>query len=499
MCVAAQAAAITIALTGCGDDEAGGPPAAFVPTGIDLSPSKTIAWGDLDCDGNMDLMGCSAGGVFVYHNDYDGFSSWAPGLPPVYGGVLELGDYDGDGSVDVLIAGMRTYVDVAQVWSNTYGVEFSKLEPDLIPSGMVYGAGSWGDYDNDGDLDISLIGETESSVRDARLFLNEGGTGFTETAFAVEGVSGGDIAAGDCDNDGDLDIAVAGWGASSGSASIYHNDGGSFADVGASLVPVSRSSLAWGDYDNDGDLDLALMGYSTGPGLRVALVYENDGVGGFTDIDAGLLGNMDGSLSWGDYDNDGDLDLLVGGDANVYRNDGGGVFTRLEIDFPSGQGPAAWGDYDGDGDLDIAFTVWYWDLIYRNTIDEPNDPPDAPSGLAADVTGAGPTYDVAFSWDPSAGDDHTPTPGLTYNLRVVEDSSGVEVMPGMSIVGGELDGKRLIPAMGNVQHAGPVGAARRAWTLHLPAGTYRWSVQAVDTAFAGSIWVAEETVVIPPP
>ncbi|MHC4502832.1 MAG: FG-GAP-like repeat-containing protein, partial [Planctomycetota bacterium] len=228
---------------------------------------------------------------------------------------------------------------------------------------------------------------------------------------------------------------------------------------------------------------------------------------GFTDIGAGLLGASDGSVSWGDYDNDGDFDLLVvGGWTNVYRNDGGGVFTRLEIDFPRGGGQAAWGDYDGDGDLDIAIAVSSPPsstdcTIYRNTVDAPNDPPDPPAGLAAVVTGAGPVYDVAFGWDPPI-DDNTPTPGLTYNLRVVEDSSGIEVMPGMSIVGGANDGERLIPAMGNVQHAGPPSPpapAGRSWTLHLPAGTYRWSVQAVDTAFAGSTWPAEETVEVPPP
>ena len=58
-------------------------------------------------------------------------------------------------------------------------------------------------------------------------------------------------------------------------------------------------------------------------------------------------------------------------------------------------------------------------------------------------------------------------------------------------------GKRFIPAMGNVQHAGPAGAAKRSWTLHLPADTYYWSVQAVDTAFAGGPWAPEEVVIVP--
>ena len=84
--------------------------------------------------------------------------------------------------------------------------------------------------------------------------------------------------------------------------------------------------MAWGDYDNDGDLDILLTG-DHGSGGRVAKVYRNDGGGTFTDIGAGLTGVYDSSVAWGDYDNDGDLDILLTGYsgsgkvAKVYRND----------------------------------------------------------------------------------------------------------------------------------------------------------------------------------
>src|SRR5262245_11715005 len=76
---------------------------------------------------------------------------------------------------------------------------------------------------------------------------------------------------------------------------------GGFVDIGAALMPVSLSSVAWGDYDNDGDLDILLTGQtSTG---RVAKVYRNDG-GTFTDIGAPLIGVYFSSVAWGDHDND---------------------------------------------------------------------------------------------------------------------------------------------------------------------------------------------------
>ncbi len=131
-------------------------------------------------------------------------------------------------------------------------------------------------------------------------------------------------------------------------------------DAGAGLTPVFESAAAWGDYDNDGDLDIALSG-DTGLTTSITRIYRNDGAAGFTRITAGLAGVKRGSLAWGDYDNDGDLDLLVTGRqpsfptdlliTMVYRNDAG---TFL------GSGPAgveyasvAWGDYDNDGDLDL--------------------------------------------------------------------------------------------------------------------------------------------------
>ncbi|MDO8834678.1 MAG: VCBS repeat-containing protein, partial [Vicinamibacterales bacterium] len=98
-------------------------------------------------------------------------------------------------------------------------------------------------------------------------------------------------------------------------------------DIAAGLEAVRYSSVAWGDYDNDGDLDILLTGeYAFG--APISRVYRNDG-GSFVDIAAGLEGVRDSSVAWGDYDNDGDLDILLTGEgasgyvSRVYRNDGG--------------------------------------------------------------------------------------------------------------------------------------------------------------------------------
>ena len=86
----------------------------------------------------------------------------------------------------------------------------------------------------------------------------------------------------------------------------------------------SDSSVAWGDYDNDGYIDIALTGRSGG---RVAQIYHNNGDHTFTNINAGLTAVWDASVAWGDFDNDSDLDILISGEAHLgqpnttlYRN-----------------------------------------------------------------------------------------------------------------------------------------------------------------------------------
>ena len=74
------------------------------------------------------------------------------------------------------------------------------------------------------------------------------------------------------------------------------NDAGIFTNIGAGLTVVRWSDVAWGDYDNDGDLDLVISGKSTG---NVTQIYQNNG-GVFTDIVAGLIGVYESDLAWGE-------------------------------------------------------------------------------------------------------------------------------------------------------------------------------------------------------
>ncbi|HMB91345.1 MAG TPA: FG-GAP-like repeat-containing protein, partial [Rhodothermales bacterium] len=270
-------------------------------------------------------------------------------------------------------------------------------------------------------------------------------------------------------------------------------------DTEAGLIPVFESASAWGDYDNDGDLDVVLTGLTEaedGSFIRAAQLYNNDN-GPFISVQTDIMAVSRGSVAWGDYDNDGDLDLVVTGIVNdsrssicyLYRNDQGD-FIQIDHEFPGiADGQAIWGDYDTDGDLDLliagdAQTGLSKMHLYRNVPEERNEPPDAPTQLRIPALTA---QTVTLCWDP-AQDDTTLPQALSYNMRVGTDTQSDNIMPSMSLLQGAQAGQRLVVSDGNV------GQRTCAQVKGLmPNTTYFARVQAVDHGFAGSVFSEELT------
>jgi predicted nucleotidyltransferase len=478
---------------------------AFTDIGASLQGTSLSAgaWGDYDNDGDLDILltGASGSGSIakVYRNDGGGTFTevTTAGITGVNRGSVAWGDYDGDGDLDILLTGCTDpslcSMDLAKVYRNDGDGKFTDVSAALEKVGA--GSAAWGDYDNDGDLDILISGEDSDTGRITKVYRNDAGV-FTDIHAALVEVYVSSVAWGDYDNDGDLDILLTGHNSVTGdTAKVYRNDGGgTFTDIGATLQGVFRSAVAWGDYDNDGDLDVLLAGMTNS--AATSRVYRNDGGGTFTDISAALVAMDGASAAWGDYDNDGDLDILLAGQSSsgqtvkVYRNDGSGTFVDIGAGLMGGYwSSVAWGDYDNDGDLDILIvgSTGSADIakVYRNNAGAANSVPSAPAGLMASVNGS----QVAFSWTASS-DTQTSAAGLTYNLRVGTAPGTVDIVPPMAHA---TTGYRRIPAMGNAQHG------LTALLKSPPPGTYSWSVQAVDSAFAGSSFATEQSFVISAP
>lgn len=440
-------------------------------------------WGDYDGDGSLDVAVSGAVDAYtglsvsrVYHNDGQGHFSMAAELPGVWKAALAWGDFDNDGDLDLVLTGKSGEAYLARIFRYESGsfVEIGAADDTLV--GTWQGAAAWGDYDNDGDLDLVLTGSAG-----ARIYRNDSQV-FNAAGDALMGADSGSATWVDYNRDGYLDLFLM---PQFGSPRLFRNSGGAFTDSGVSLPAVFFARAAWGDFDNDGYPEVAISSLST----MGARIYENN-AGAIGDIVCDLPGGWYGSVAWGDYDSDGDLDLAVTGNhasegfaTRVYGNEDG-TFVDIGANLPDlAVSSASWGDCNGDGKLDLLLSGTTGSSlvaeIYRNNATAVNAPPSAPTALQHVFNGD----QVTVSWSSSL-DAETPAPGLSYNLRVGVTPGGCEVMPPMA---GVTNGARRIPAPGNVQQ-------RTSWTLTLPPRICYWSVQAIDGAWAGSTFAPEQTI-----
>jgi len=260
------------------------------------------------------------------------------------------------------------------VLSHSYAQDF-QIYPDSLP-GFQTGGTSWGDFDNDGYLDLVINGTLENSGSATKLFRNNHGV-LEEVLANLPNLYGGSVAWGDYDNDNDIDLLLCGtdyYG--NGATYLYCNDGGAFHTVPIPFTGVSVGEAAWIDYNNDGFLDVLVTGDSSYY-APVSRLYKNNGDGSFTYIPSALFPSMYSFFAIGDYDNDGDQDILLAGYGEssfvtrLYRNDSG-TYVDSDIAFDSvAFADGEFVDYDKDGDMDLIFIgsnnqTQYVFKIYRN-------------------------------------------------------------------------------------------------------------------------------------
>ncbi len=397
----------------------------LVDAGLPGLANSSVAWGDLNNNGRLDLVVTGTDGDFnllaqVWQNvgghEFTNITAGSPGLPPVSSGSVVWGDYDNDGHWDFLVSGFAGLdagglpMRITQVWRNLGDGNFLNANAGL--PGTVNGAAAWGDFDNDGDLDLLLTGFSQAGAR-AEVWRNDGAGGFVNSNAGLTGVFYSSVALGDYDYDGRTDLLLAGTtnGFVSGALTqLWRNlGGGVFTNLNAGLPGVSKGAVAWGDFDNDERLDILVTGYtSTG---SIAQVWRNLGDGHFVLTDSGLPGVSQGSVATGDFDNDDYLDVLLSGVAasgtlicELWRNQGDGTFSNLDAGLPGVRaGAVAWADFDNDGRLDILMTgfdagnnVIGW--LYRNDTAPGNRP--VPRLFATAVRGNG---DFEFSFKGQTG------------------------------------------------------------------------------------------------
>ena len=311
-------------------------------------------------------------------------------------GGVAAGDFDNDGRTDLIFTRLN---DTDILYRNLGNGTF---EPQTASAGFTVATLSngviSGDVDNDGDLDLYMT--TTGGTRN-HLYLNDGTGFFTDagsgrTAALANGVlrQGQGASFGDYDNDGYLDLITADWGhpAVDSQSRLLRNLGasqpGHFEDAtSAAGIDVYRKSNTWRfsprmiDLDRDGHLDLAIAS-----DFETSQLFWNNGDGTFTDgtLPAGVGTDYNGMGStFADYDRDGDLDWFItnitadpdvvttfGGWNRLYRNDGDRQFTDVTQEAGVRDSRWSWGttffDYDKDGDSDLIATNGYYGAGFHN-------------------------------------------------------------------------------------------------------------------------------------
>jgi len=434
---------------------------------------------DFDNDGDLDFHYEDVNwntGTFTpkrYSNNVGIFTETFSGSIDEMFGVL-LMDIDADNDMD-FISGL------GKVYLNTNGsFSFRSVE---ISDFLNFFDPPKGDFNNDNKPDAIIV--TQDNIR----FYPNTNSYFTNPQVISQYSSTMgyyNYFLFDFDNNGSVDLFNAGYerdhSVDETRTRIFKKDNNNFTSSTESENPdlfnIRTQNAAFRDFDMDFDMDLLLADADT---LR--LFINNNGI--FTQSEKWAIPNIE-FLKWVDIDSNGFPDVIYATNLRKIQfllNNGSSYTLSLTTingnDFRIG-------DLDNDGDYDMTVNMYFDAYIYNNQlINTPfilNQPPNSPPFLS--VTQVADT--TFFHWNASI-DDTTPQSALTYNLYIGSASGSTDIMSPLSDLA---TGYRKIVDIGNTD-------ANLGWKIvGLPCGTYYWSVQAIDNAYAGGEFAVEQSFTI---
>lgn len=339
---------------------------ALLETNASNSKFTSLAIGDIDSDGDIDVFYSSEDSHYLFQNEFGRYDNTiSTANIEIDGNVLNstFADYDNDGHLDLLILKENSI----QLFKNVSEGKFEDVTSTAftLQKGVIHSTSLYIDADHDGDLDLFIGGKSDIMYRNNGDGTFEDAT--TKMGFRQNISPSKDIDLGDFDNDGDIDLFVT---RENGNNILYSNlRQGRFSDVTtkAGIISMSNSgSSAIGDYNNDGYLDLFITSFE-GPAFKL---FKNKKDGSFEEDKSSsrVFGAMKSTkvhdVTFLDFNNDGYLDILVVGEELeigkrsifLFHNDGRGYFTDMSKLLSKeilGGKEVSLADYNNDGDLDI--------------------------------------------------------------------------------------------------------------------------------------------------
>jgi hypothetical protein len=487
-----------------------------------------FAVGDIDNDGDLDIIFSGEtsndpclekGGILI--NDGSGKYTQQLGNRAIKmgrAGNIQFGDIDGDGDLDIIFGGWAaTNIsprDRGIALNNGDGI-YTLADDDKFPISMDNNMTSCGfvDFNLDGLLDYYFF-----AVKSYRIYTQKTDGTFQETTEATEAIARyyliyPEVTVMDFDNDRYPDIFITAFDSTTLTrfSSLFKNNGfGVFKEfAGVNIYrKKANGSSSWGDFNGDGYLDLLLNGdgfMNSGENNDgVVRVYKNES-GLSTSVACECshyrqigVGNGSAIVDW---DNDGDLDYIVGGwndetkkqeialyVCNTPSRFGFTKNTEMTDNYFPGISEQGFriADINGDNKVDLLVCGFSNGTLSFNRrisgyIINPSSKasvlPGVPTNLKVDVKENN-DVTVLFSWD--APQSEANNYGTTYNLSLRNKTTGQWLYNPMAVVGGEKNGWRKIAGrMGNTY-------ANKSWELYnLPQGIYEWTVQAINGAYLG--------------
>ena len=474
---------------------------------VDLSSGYNgfSKWGDYNSDGLLDIYvtGVDFGDRYryaeIYTNNGDKTFTLSKinSLPKVIYGDIAWGDYDNNGTLDLIYAGTKSGFsedNITQIYKNGGQSNFIEIRHQLPRLGQC--CLEWVDVDNDGLLDIYYQGINSDKEFELGIYKNWGADDFRKENINIESISGprgnGTINAAkwaDFDKDGLKDVIVALSSKDSFEFVFYKNKGNfSFEKIDIGLPNLNYVSMDIADINQDGLMDVVfsgsekkyLMGSDPYANLYVlinkgSLVFEESQRIYGADV-------FQNTLELGDMNNDGYADILYYGAGsnfnklNIYINNGNSTFNYVSHSIPNvNSGGASLGDFDNDNDLDILYygriknIITGYDeevtYIYENKSDISNTPPESPQNISLKAR----DNDLIVTCSEEIIDQSS---SLFYNISI-----GTNENPNSLVSGNSTNKSLLFP------HTGNMGLSKTYLYKNFPEGNYQIKLQTIDHAF----------------